>query len=109
MFKTKGWGILTSQAEARMLGEVYRDIKDDERYHATIYTKPHCSKCKQTAIRLDMPKETLAMADYPDIREKFIEMGLKSMPVVVITKGKEIKDIWCDYQIDKIKRWNEIV
>ena len=47
------------------------------------------------------------MADYPDIREKFIEMGIKSMPVVVITKGKNIEDIWCDYQIDKIKKWNK--
>lgn len=109
MIKTKGWGLVTSKSEARMLGEVYRDIKDDERYHATIYTKPHCSKCKQTAIRLDMPKETRAMADYPDIREMFIEMGIKAMPVVVISKGEDIKDIWCDYQIDKIRSWSNAI
>ncbi len=104
MQKTKGWGLITSKNEAKLLGEVYSDM----RYHATIYTKPHCSKCKQTALRLHMPKETRAMADYPDIREKFISMGIRSMPVVVITKGKNIEDIWCDYQIDKIKRWNQV-
>lgn len=104
MKKTKGWGLLSSMAEAKLLGEVYSDM----RYHATIYTKPHCSKCMQTALRLQMSKETRAMADYPDIREKFIEMGIKAMPVVVISKGKNIKDIWCDYQIDKIKEWNQV-
>lgn len=103
MQKTKGWGLITSKNEAKLLGEVYSDM----RYHATIYTKPYCSKCKQTALRLHMPKETRAMADYPDIREKFISMGIQSMPVVVITKGKEIKDIWCDYQIDKIHEWSD--
>lgn len=108
MIKTKGWGLVTSETEAKMLGKVYKDIKDDERYHATIYTKPHCSKCKQTVIRLVMPKKTLSLADYPEIRQKFIDMGLKSMPVVVIYKGKEAKDIWCDYQIDKIREWSEI-
>lgn len=104
MQKTKGWGLITSKNEAKLLGEVYSDM----RYHATIYTKPHCSKCKQTTLRLHMPKETRAMADYPDIREKFIEMGIKAMPVVVISKGKDIEDIWCDYQIDKIKEWNKV-
>ena len=64
-------------------------------------------RCKQTVIRLTLPKETRAMADYPNIREKFIEMGIKSMPVVVINKGKNIEDIWCDYQIGKIKKWNK--
>ena len=106
MLRTKGWGQVTGQAELRMLGKVYGDIESDKRYHATIYTKPHCSKCKQTATRLQLPKETRALADYPDIREKFIEMGIQSMPVVVITKGKEIKDIWCDYQIDKLHEWS---
>jgi len=47
------------------------------------------------------------MADYPNIREKFIEMGIQQMPVVVINKGKNIEDIWCHYQIDKIKKWNK--
>jgi len=103
MQKTKGWGIISSVAEAKLLGEVYNDM----RYHATIYTKPHCVKCRQTVIRLTLPKETRAMADYPDIREKFIEMGIKAMPVVVVSKGKNIEDIWCDYQIDKIKKWNK--
>lgn len=106
MIKTKGWGLVTSSAETRMLDKVYEDIKEDERFHATIYTKPHCTKCKQTAIRLAMPKKTLSLADYPEIRQRFIDMGLKSMPVVVIYKGKEVKDIWCDYLIDKIREWS---
>lgn len=56
----------------------------------------------------DMYELTSAeLPDHPDIREKFIEMGIKSMPVVVVTKGKSIEDIWCDYQIDKIKKWNK--
>lgn len=102
MQKNKKWGIVTSNAEARFLDQAYKDT----RYRATIYTKPHCSKCKQTAIRLQIPKETRTLADFPDLREKFIDMGLKSMPVVVIYKGKEVKDIWCDYQIDKIREWS---
>ncbi|GBG95202.1 phage-related protein, ribonucleoside-diphosphate reductase [Ligilactobacillus salitolerans] len=96
-------GVISGKAELNILN----DLNNTKGYHAIIYTKPNCSKCKQTAIRLAMSKEIRALTDYPELREKFIDMGIKSMPVVVITKGKEIKDIWCDYQIDKIKEWSE--
>ena len=75
--------------------------------HAIIYTKPHCPKCRMTVNLLlrAMPVQTIT-ADERDL-ERFRKLGYQSMPVVTVYKQNGTHDEWCDFRVDKIKRYTK--
>lgn len=93
-----------SNTEQAIIEELSREEKHMQ---AIIYTKPHCQKCRHTAMKLKqvMPVQTLT-ADADDY-ERFRKLGYRSMPVVTIYKANGTHDEWCDLQVDKIKQYTE--
>ncbi|RNE23856.1 glutaredoxin-like protein NrdH [Lacticaseibacillus paracasei] len=93
-----------SRTEQAIIEELSREEKH---MNAIIYTKPHCQKCRHTAMKLKqvMPVSTIT-ADADDY-ERFRKLGYRSMPVVKIYKADGIHDEWCDLRVDKIKQYTE--
>ena len=101
--KRVGYGYVCS-TERSIIEKLSREEKH---MNAIIYTKPHCQKCRHTAMKLKqvMPVSTIT-ADADDY-ERFRKLGYQSMPVVTIYKADGIHDRWCDLQVDKIKQYTE--
>lgn len=93
-----------SSTEQTIIEELSREEKHMQ---AIIYTKPHCQKCRHTAMKLKqvMPVSTIT-ADERDI-ERFRKQGYRSFPVVTVYKANGVHDRWCDLRLDKIKRYTE--
>ena len=82
---------------------------EEKHMQAIVYTKPHCQKCRRTAMKLKqvMPVQTVT-ADADDY-ERFRKLGYRSMPVVTIYKADGTHDEWCDLRVDKIKQYTEAI
>ncbi|WP_367766493.1 ribonucleoside-diphosphate reductase [Lacticaseibacillus paracasei] len=101
--KRVGYGYV-SHTEQAIIEKLSREEKHMQ---AIIYTKPHCQKCRHTAMKLKqvMPVSTIT-ADERDI-ERFRKQGYRSFPVVTVYKANGVHDRWCDLRLDKIKRYTE--
>lgn len=76
-------------------------------HYAIVFTKPYCSKCRQTIRQLS---NSMTVNHYPADEtaiEYFKRMGIRSMPVVFIFDHYDIIDEWCDLRVDKIKQYTK--
>ena len=101
--KRVGYGYVCS-TERSIIEKLSREEK---RMQAIVYTKPHCQKCRRTAMKLKqvMPVSTIT-ADERDI-ERFRKCGYQSFPVVTVYKANGTHETWCDLRVDKIKQYTE--
>ncbi|WP_334806232.1 ribonucleoside-diphosphate reductase [Lacticaseibacillus paracasei] len=101
--KRVGYGYV-SHTERSIIEKLSREEKH---MNAIIYTKPHCQKCRRTAMKLKqvMPVSTIT-ADERDI-ERFRKQGYRSFPIVTVYKANGVHDRWCDFRVGKIKQYTE--
>ncbi|WP_264460690.1 ribonucleoside-diphosphate reductase [Lacticaseibacillus paracasei] len=101
--KRVGYGYVSNMEQAI----IEKLSREEKHMQAIIYTKPHCQKCRHTAMKLKqvMPVSTIT-ADERDI-ERFRRLGYRSFPVVTVYKANGVHDRWCDLRVDKIKQYTE--
>lgn len=101
--KRVGYGYVCSTEQAI----IEKLSREEKQMQAIIYTKPHCQKCRHTAMKLKqvMPVSTIT-ADERDI-ERFRKQGYQSFPVVTVYKANGTHETWCDLRVDKIKQYTE--
>lgn len=79
----------------------------------TVYSKDpkKCVQCGATHRHLDARKidaETLMIEEQPlDVIEKFRALGHLQAPVVTVTEGDEIIDIWHGFRPDKLDEYGQ--
>ena len=78
---------------------------------AIIYHTEGCVKCKLTSQRLNMETEMI-LVDAKNESDKLIidnfrKKGYKSFPVVKVYHNEDMVDEWNDFNINKIKYWND--
>ena len=78
---------------------------------AIIYHTEGCVKCKITSQRLNMETEMILVDAKNDsdklIIDNFRKKGYKSFPVVQVYHNEDLVDEWNDFNINKIKYWND--
>ncbi|MCT3349596.1 ribonucleoside-diphosphate reductase [Lacticaseibacillus paracasei] len=101
--KRVGYGYVSNMEQAI----IEKLSREEKHMQAIIYTKPHCQKCRHTAMKLKqvMPVSTIT-ADERDI-ERFRKCGYQSFPVVTVYKADGTHETWCDLRVDKIKQYTE--
>lgn len=81
-------------------------------YHATVYSRPGCQRCRITALQLQkmgVDTTTVQIADHPDKAADMRARGELTLPLVEVTGPNDDYFRWTDLRKDNLDALKTLV